>query len=394
MKKRYAWMLVLLVMLFAALPGRAFAAAIPFTAGSGVKGLNKNGKAVCGTEIYFNPESLFNEQMMELFFDGNDYEFGIDSYVLEIFYPETGPDGIYRLNIPVHENMPGGSFKIVFKFNTPSGEIRFESESIDIVGDLSKYGDVLDCDETRIYNGKPQTQPLIVFFNSVGIEEGKDYTVSYTNNINAGTATVTINGKGGYIGSMTRTFQIDKANLSDAEIGGITEKSYTGSEITQDVKVKTGGATLTGGKDYTVSYKNNKNAGTASLTITGKDNCTGNCTGSITKTFQIQKAANLMNVRKKTVKVKASKLRKKKQVIKCSNSMGICTAVGKLEFKLEKVNKKKFKKYFKVNSQNGNITIKKGLKKGTYKLLVRVSAAGNANYLAISRTVTVTIKVK
>ena len=389
MKKRYAWMLVLLVMLFAALPGRAFAAAIPFTAGSAVKGLNKNGKAVCGTEISFDPEALFNEQMMGLFSEGNDYEFGIDSYVLEIFYPQTDPDGIYRLNIPVHENMPGGSFKIVFKFATSSGEIRFESESIDIVGDLSKYGDVLDCDETRIYNGKPQTQPLIVFFNSVGIEEGKDYTVSYTNNINAGTATVTINGKGGYIGSMTRTFQIDKANLSDAEIGGITEKSYTGSEITQDVKVKTGGATLTGGKDYTVSYKNNKNAGTASLTITGKDNCTG----SITKTFQIQKAANLMNVRKKTVKVKASKLRKKKQVIKCSKSMGICTAVGNLEFRLEKVNKKKFKKYFKVNSQNGNITIKRGLKKGTYKLLVRVSAAGNANYLAISRTVTVTIKV-
>ena len=315
MKKRYAWMLALLVMLFAALPGRAFAAAIPFTAGSAVKGLNKNGKAVCGTEISFDPEALFNEQMMELFSEGNDYEFGIDSYVLEIFYPETDPDGIYRLNIPVHENMPGGSFKIVIKFNTSSGIIRFESEKIDIVGDISKYGDVLDCDKERIYNGTPRTQPLLVFFNSVGIEEGKDYTVSYTNNINAGTATVTINGKGGYI-------------------------------------------------------------------------------GSITKTFQIKKAANLMSVRKKTVKVKASKLKKKKQVIKCSKSMGICTAVGKLEFKLEKVNKKKFKKYFKVNSQNGNITIKRGLKKGTYKLLVRVSAAGNVNYLAASRTVTITIKVK
>ena len=37
MKKRYAWMLVLLVMLLAALPGRAFAAAIPFTAGGAVQ---------------------------------------------------------------------------------------------------------------------------------------------------------------------------------------------------------------------------------------------------------------------------------------------------------------------------------------------------------------------
>ena len=70
------------------------------------------------------------------------------------------------------------------------------------------------------------------------------------------------------------------------------------------MKVKTGGATLTGGKDYTVSYKNNKNAGTASLTITGKDNCTG----SITKTFQIKKAANLMSVRKKTVTTSATSI--------------------------------------------------------------------------------------
>ena len=173
MKKRYAWMLVLLVMLFAALPGRAFAAAIPFTAGSAVKGLNKNGKAVCGTEISFDPEALFNEQMMELFSEGNDYEFGIDSYVLEIFYPQTDPDGIYRLNIPVHENMPGGSFKIVIKFNTSSGIIRFESESIDIVGDISKYGDVLDCDEERIYNGNPKPSRCLCFLTVLGLKREK-----------------------------------------------------------------------------------------------------------------------------------------------------------------------------------------------------------------------------
>jgi len=301
MKKRYAWMLILLVMLFAALPGRAFAAAIPFTAGSAVKGLNKNGKAVCGTEISFDPKVLFNEQMMEPFSEGNDYEFDIDSNVLFVSHPEPDPDGIYRLNILDDAKIPGGSFRIVFTFATSSGEICFESESIDIVGDISKDGDVLDCDETRIYNGKPQTQPLLVFFYSVGIEEGKDYTVSYTNNINAGTATVTINGKGCFIGSMTRTFKIDKANLSDAENGAITEKTYTGSQITQSVKVKTGGQALTGGKDYTVSYKN---AGTASLTITGKDNCTGN----ITKTFQIKKATNLKSVRKKTVTTSATSI--------------------------------------------------------------------------------------
>ena len=53
-----------------------------------------------------------------------------------------------------------------------------------------------------------------------------------------------------------------------------------------------------------------------------------------------------------------------------------------------------FKKYFKVNKKNGKITVKKGLKKGTYKLKIKVTAAGNANYNAGSKSVTVKIKVK
>ena len=389
MKKRYAGMLIMLILLLIALPGRIFASPHTFIAGSGVKGL-VDGKAVCGKTISFDPEALFNNEMMDLYSEGNDYRFEIDSNVLEVFYPEVDPDGIYRLNIPVNKGVAGGSFKIEIIFGDYSNEICFESESFDIVGDLSKHGDVLDYDETRIYNGKPKTQPVAVFYDSIGIDEGKDYTVSYTNNINAGTATVTINGKGGYIGSMTRTFQIEKADISSTVIGGITDKNYTGNEITQPVTVKADGEKLAIDKDYTISYKNNKNVGTASLTITGKDNCKG----SVTKTFQINKAPNLMTVRKKTVKVKASKLRKKKQVIRCSRSMGICTAVGKLDFKLEKVNKKKFKKYFKVNGLNGNITLRRGLPRGTYKLKINVSASGNANYLAASKTVTVTIKVK
>ena len=57
--------------------------------------------------------------------------------------------------------------------------------------------------------------------------------------------------------------------------------------------------------------------------------------------------------------------------------------------------KSKFKKYFAVNTKTGKITVKKGLKKGTYKVKVKVKAAGNANYKASKeKTVTVTVKVK
>ena len=126
-------------MLFAALPGSALAKDNIFKASDGIKGL-VNGKAVCGKEISFDPEALFNYEMMKLFSEGNDYTFEIDSYVLEIFYPETDPDGIYRLDIPMHANIPGGSFKIIIKFDTVSGPIRFEKENINT---MDAKGEVL-----------------------------------------------------------------------------------------------------------------------------------------------------------------------------------------------------------------------------------------------------------
>ena len=48
-----------------------------------------------------------------------------------------------------------------------------------------------------------------------------------------------------------------------------------------------------------------------------------------------------------------------------------------------------------VNKTNGKITVKKGLKKGSHKVQVKIKAAGNSNYKASAvKTVTVTIIVK
>lgn len=55
---------------------------------------------------------------------------------------------------------------------------------------------------------------------------------------------------------------------------------------------------------------------------------------------------------------------------------------------------KKAKKYLKLNAKTGKLTIRKGTPKGTYKLKLRVSAAGNHNYKAGGRTVAVKVVVK
>lgn len=62
-----------------------------------------------------------------------------------------------------------------------------------------------------------------------------------------------------------------------------SSKNYTGKAIKTTITIKDGNKTLKNGTDYTVSYKNNVNPGTASVTIKGK----GNYTGTITKKFKI-----------------------------------------------------------------------------------------------------------
>ncbi len=107
------------------------------------------------------------------------------------------------------------------------------------------------------------------------------------------------------------------------------------------------------------------------------------------------KKANTLSVKGKNVKVKYKKLKKKTQKIKTKKSIKfINKGKGKLSYKLVKVSKKKFKKYFKVNKKSGLISIKKKLKKGTYKVTVKVMASGDEEYNAITKKITVKVKVK
>ena len=74
-----------------------------------------------------------------------------------------------------------------------------------------------------------------------------------------------------------------KTSIKKASVSGISNKNYNGKSQKQSIKVKLGKKTLKQGTDYTVSYKNNKNIGKATVTIKGK----GKYEGSIKKTFQI-----------------------------------------------------------------------------------------------------------
>lgn len=137
------------------------------------------------------------------------------------------------------------------------------------------------------YTGKEWKPEVAVSFNDAALTADTDYTVSYENNINAGTAKIIITGIGDHFtGSTEKTFTINSAEISGCTFAPIADVTYNTKAHTPEVTVAISGRTLEADKDYTVSYASNVNAGTATVTVTGK----GNFTGSANTTFTIAKA--------------------------------------------------------------------------------------------------------
>lgn len=142
---------------------------------------------------------------------------------------------------------------------------------------------VITYNNSLTYNGSTLSPAVTVKYGNATLKKNTDYTVAYSNNVNAGTGTITITGKGLYGGSVKKTFTIKKLGISATAVSGTGNKVYTGSVIKPVPAVKVGGRTLKNGTDFTVSYKNNTEPGTATLKVTGK----GNYSGSVSKTFKI-----------------------------------------------------------------------------------------------------------
>ena len=132
---------------------------------------------------------------------------------------------------------------------------------------------------------------VTVKYDGKTLTEGTDYTVKYSSNKNAGTATVKITGKGNYTGTVTEKYTIAPNTITGAvvtfEKG--TSVKHTGSTITNKISsVEVDGKKLTSGKDYTIADSDKlqgKDVGSYTVTLTGK----GNYTGEISAKWKIVK---------------------------------------------------------------------------------------------------------
>ncbi len=133
------------------------------------------------------------------------------------------------------------------------------------------------------YSGGEQRPMVKVVLPTGDLREGVDYTVSYSNNVDVGTASFLVTGIGGCFGTASGTFAITRASLADASIAPIPDQTLASPEVRPDLVVTLVGRTLSQGVDYDVAYSNNTGLGTATATVTGK----GNYEGVKSATFRI-----------------------------------------------------------------------------------------------------------
>lgn len=129
-----------------------------------------------------------------------------------------------------------------------------------------------------------------------------------------------------------------------------------------------------------------KAAGTVKITINAKATSTYKAATAKVLTIKIAKKAPTIKTKIGTKNLSYNTLKKRAQVFTLGTSVN---SKGTLTYK-----KLSGSRAVSVNSKTGKLTVKKGLRKGTYRVKVQIKSAAKGNYTAGSRTVTVTVRVK
>lgn len=145
----------------------------------------------------------------------------------------------------------------------------------------------------QTYTGSEIEPEIDVSVSGEKVMENTDFSVKYSNNINVGTAKVTVSGKGAYkVLSSIANFTIITKSIAPVTFAAISEQDYTGEAVIPTITVTDGNRVLKEGVDYTVTLKNNVNEGTATATIQG----IGNYHGTASTSFQIRELSTSQKV--------------------------------------------------------------------------------------------------
>lgn len=212
---------------------------------------------------------------------------------------KLGSDGTWSGDIP--KAADAGEYTVYYKAKGDSSHSDSEVESVTVTIDPKDIGDsdvTVDPIAAVTYDGTAKTPAPVVKDGDDPLERDVDYTVSYSNHTNAGTATVTIKGKGNYGSQRMESFTINKA----AQTITVPAEAQTVSfGNTLDLKTlcssNAPGATLT----FTVKSGSTLPSGT---TLSGSIVTAGNTVGQFTVTVNASALPNYNAAAEKEITVK------------------------------------------------------------------------------------------
>ena len=308
-------------------------------------------------------------------FNGFDY-WGYPTFVVKYGSTTLSKDYDYNLSYSPASTKYASSYYVTLtpgRNNTYYGS-KYQTISTSATNNLANCS-ITVSPTTSNYTGY-QIKPSVTVYNGSSIVSSAYYDVSYYNNINPGTATVTVTGKGLYYGTKSTYFTITNYyNLANCT-ATLSQTTYAADGYAKRptvVTVKDGYTTLSPYSDYTVDYKDNVLPGIASVVLTGKGKYTG--TSKIV-TFTITGLTQTMTVDKdKYIKYLTSDSFK-------VNPKATGDGTG---FSYSSSNNS----VVSVNSYTGEISIV-----GTGRAEVKISTIGNKKYTPVTKVVTVDVKPK
>lgn len=167
----------------------------------------------------------------------------------------------------------------------------YQVKTSDVLSDFSSKV-VTNC--KKQYDGtEKKIDQIEVTLDGKKLKENEDYSKEYKNNINAGTATITLKGLKNYVGkNVDVEYKITPKDISEGRIEIKGDHTYNGGievkPVDADIEVHDKNGNIisnTPTKNYeVVKYQNNKDTGKATVEIKG----VGNYTGSLKGTYNIK----------------------------------------------------------------------------------------------------------
>ncbi|MCR5502317.1 MAG: InlB B-repeat-containing protein [Lachnospiraceae bacterium] len=257
-------------------------------AGKGLKNLSKayvtigkSGKTVAYTG---NSTNIDNEVTVKLSKKGTPLEYGQD---YELIYPEdTQSAGAKTVIVRAKKDSEKcyGEKKITYTVSgvkISSAKVVMKASSAAYTGD--RITDRIESVKVKVTKSNRASLQAAagedLALNSWYTLGDSDYTAVYTDCVNAGTATVTLEGTGVFTNSVKKKFKIGKASLKSAsmllnvETDVLQNKNGAKADVSLVYDSPSGEVTLTEGRDYTLKYGKHTSAGeNATVKITGKGN--------------------------------------------------------------------------------------------------------------------------